>query len=1102
MTFRAFLRACLLFLAACAPVGAKESAAGRAALVSPVEEITRAYRAGQLSDEQSLIQRVLAVRDPGRLQPRFRSPGGPASRCGSAVFHELAVNWNRLSAPTRAALAPYRARPTSSGIVSYDKAATVKSFNSSGGHFKIHYVTSTVDAPPLTDSDSDGTADFVESVAGAFDAAWQRYVVELGFTQPLSDFPGPGGAEDGGDGRFDVYLAEIADSRGALGLEVIEFEGGNPVRDTAVGFILFDNDFLNSGFTTVTPLELMQVTAAHEFMHAVQDAYETDDQRLPDGSLNFWYSEASAAWGEKEVCPGIDAILERLPGWFEYPEVAMDAYADADHPEHEYGSMLLNVLLTAKYGAGTVRRMWESLSRQPDGTDLTSLQALDVVLTQLGSSRSGLMREFFVWNYLTGANADGRHYPEAAKYPAMFVSKDHHTHAVYPVQSPSPLPYKPAHLGSNYVSFLPPTPAGGALKVEFDGQDSAQWSAQLIAVTAGASPGYVPLTLALDSAGQTGSRTVDWAGLSRVVLVAGVLSVSGEDCQYTYRATTVAAIPPKVAGSAATPTSVEVTFDAPVVAGDATTVANYRLESPAGTNRSLAGAALSYNAATRTARLTGLALSPAATYRVTVTGVRHADTNAPLVADGSGNVSSGTVSRPAASGFLLEVNGGLDDKGRGLYSLVALPLSLTDPNPATYFGAGVKLATYDPRLGANVGEYLRFTAQAPNFGLEPGRGYFLQSTADSLVWFDGAAVPATQPFSVSLPAASWYLMGNPFAQPLAWDLDALRYRHGANSGTLREALASANPPAEPYAWVWNTDLGDFEILFDKSLVPEARSVLRPGEGAFVFCNATGASLELASSTGKAAASRASRPVGGWSAEIVAQGGEARSSSRRSFGVAPGGLPRGVRISPPPAAAPGRAAADLHFLETETGRALAVDLQPAGRATPQWRFVATSELPGAEVVLSWPDLSAVPKQLGLRLVDLQTGKQQSLRSTRFYRYRAGDSPREFRLEAYPTAEGNLTVTGVSIRPAGRGGPGPGISFTLSRAADVQVRLLTTSGRTVSTTAKPALPAGLNALDLAGRTGETRALATGVYLVEVVARAEEGQAAKVIRAMRVR
>lgn len=1073
---------------------------------TPRQKIIRAYRRGRLTYEQSLIQRVLAVCEPDKVDPRFRSSHGRVSRCGTPVFQELAHNWTRLSRPTQQLLAGYRARPTDpSATLTYDKTATVKHFDSPGGHFRIHYVTSTVDAPAPTDADHDGTPDFVQHVADAFDASWHRYIVELGFDQPLSDFPGPGGAEDGGDGRYDVYLAETVESRQILGLEVTEFECTTCVRNAATSYILFDNDFEGSGFQSVTPLQLMQVTAAHEFLHAIQSAYETDDQYLPSGMLNFWYSEATSAWGEKQVYPEVDAILERLPGWFEFPEVALDAFGpDVEPQEHEYGSMLINELLSLEYGPETVRRVWETMSRHPDGTDLNSIQALDAVLHELGGSRSAVMRDFFFYNYLTGSNDDGRHYPEAAKYPDMFVSEDH-THSTYPAHNPSPLPYPPAHLASNYIAFLPPAGKqatdAGAVDIEFDGQDDAEWSAQLVAVTTGPSPVYLRLPIALEAKTQAGSRVVDWSGLSRIMLIVGVLSTEGADFHYTYTATLVDTAAPKVASSTATATTIEIAFDAPLQPETATQTENYRVESPPGTPVALSDAALSYNGAIRTVRLDGLTLTPGAEYKVTITGVQHADTGAPIVADGTGNVATGTVDQPATGRFLLQVEGGHDEGGNALYDLIAVPMTLTDPNPATHLGADTPLATYDPRLTATCGDYTCFDAQAPNFDLEPGRGYFIQSTSDRLIPFRGGTlVDPRQPFPVDLPANGWYLFGNPFPAPLEWNLDAIRYRLASGSeGTLRDAMNSTAPPLEPYAWVWDTGEQRYRLLFDKSFLPETRSVLRPGEGAFVRSNTTGVRLVLPANP--SAKARAARPFpGGWRARLMARCG-ASVSSEGYFGVAPPGLTRGLQLSSPPPVATARDFVQLLFCDAAPNRTLAVDLKPTGVARLRWRLVVTTNRPESEVVLSWPRLSSLPANVGVRLIDEQTGRRQSLRSSQYYRFRSGKgvSSRWFTLEAYRAQTARLTISGVTFRTTRAA---PTVSFVLSNAAEVQVRLVTPAGRVATVSPAVAATPGLNTVALSARAVSGAALPTGVYLVEIVARADDGHVAKAVRAMRIR
>src|SRR3954452_5595243 len=54
-------------------------------------------------------------------------------------------------------------------------------------HFCVHWVKSTEDAPPLADSNHDGTPDYVETMGGVFEHVYDVENVELGWKPPKSD---------------------------------------------------------------------------------------------------------------------------------------------------------------------------------------------------------------------------------------------------------------------------------------------------------------------------------------------------------------------------------------------------------------------------------------------------------------------------------------------------------------------------------------------------------------------------------------------------------------------------------------------------------------------------------------------------------------------------------------------------------------------------------------------------------------------------------------------------------------------------------------------------------------------------------------------------
>jgi hypothetical protein len=104
--------------------------------------------------------------------------------------------------------------------------------------------------------------------------------VDAGYKAPLPD------DGLGGNDLTDVYLAQIGDY--AYGYCNTDLPPGEYVEGNAVyAFCVLDNDYAAEEFGDAnTPTEFMQVTAAHEYFHAVQAAYDWEE--------DFWLLEATA----------------------------------------------------------------------------------------------------------------------------------------------------------------------------------------------------------------------------------------------------------------------------------------------------------------------------------------------------------------------------------------------------------------------------------------------------------------------------------------------------------------------------------------------------------------------------------------------------------------------------------------------------------------------------------------------------------------------------------------------------------------------------------------------------------------------------------------
>jgi hypothetical protein len=179
--------------------------------------------------------------------------------------------------------------------------------------------------------------------------------------------------------------------------------------------------------------------------------------------------------------------------------------------------------------------------------------------------------------------------------------------------------------------------------------------------------------------------------------------------------------------------------------------------------------------------------------------------------------------------------------------------------------------------------------------------------------------------------------------------------------------------------------------------------------------------------------------------------------------------------------------DVYFIG-DGGRRLAVDVRDSAPAQ-SWEFEVATDMAGAEVHLQLPDLSEVPNDKSVYLIDEAAGERIYARTMTSYSYNAGEGgARRFRLEVADRTETGLMITSASAQAAGGGVT---VSYTLSADAQVQVEVLNIAGRTIARLADEAAPAGVSSCTWNGRSASGTLCPSGRYLVRIKARAQDGQ-----------
>ena len=155
------------------------------------------------------------------------------------------------------------------------------------GHFYIHFDTTGNAAPSLVDINLNGIPDYIDEVGAIADSAHHVLVDVMGWKEEPFD----------GDGGYDIYVMSYAPG----------VYGYNYPDIGKTSYLQIDNDYL--GYSTkfdLTPLQIMQITVAHEYFHGIQWGYE---ENLGN---NAYFYEMTSMWFEDILIPDGNDYLD---GW-------------------------------------------------------------------------------------------------------------------------------------------------------------------------------------------------------------------------------------------------------------------------------------------------------------------------------------------------------------------------------------------------------------------------------------------------------------------------------------------------------------------------------------------------------------------------------------------------------------------------------------------------------------------------------------------------------------------------------------------------------------------------------------------------------------------
>lgn len=325
-------------------------------------------------------------------------------KCGTPFIMEIKDKVKYASPATQQAWAMFL----------YDRFDTEApdTLGSPGGHFLIHYATTGVHAAytggNLGIDPGTGIPEYVESTAVIFDHVWEHEVTSLGFKAPLSDDFYP----SGGDSRVDIYLVDLATigQSGAYGVTFPDMAVGTGDQ-YYTAFQALDNDYQEITEYADRPLDALKVTAAHEFFHVIQFAYDQSEYESTVGDRPWM--EMSAVWMEDEVYDDINDYYNYLNFFLPYVNRPLTSTG-----YYEYGAVLWPKFLAEKWGTGIIKSIWEKCETFPGPNVFQT--AIPDAINEISSGNYDFgkaLAEFHIWEYFTGTRSrPGFGFEEAADF--------------------------------------------------------------------------------------------------------------------------------------------------------------------------------------------------------------------------------------------------------------------------------------------------------------------------------------------------------------------------------------------------------------------------------------------------------------------------------------------------------------------------------------------------------------------------------------------------------------------------------------------------------------------------------------------------------------
>jgi hypothetical protein len=525
-------------IAACAAGLCALLAAGPAAAASrqPLPALTpaghdalsRALSHGRLTEAEYALERARSLFDLVGTRREFGDVDRPSPRSATLILRDLIARFHSLSAADRTAARGILGRPTT--------PATDPTYDPTEHHYRPGAIVATAclatrplcfhwdervqdrDSPPGADGNTSTVPPDVQATIDTFAAAYDLEVGTYGFLAPLPDTTS---RRNEGDGRTDIYVADVGGDQVPLfgyctSDDPNAFNAGYPYYDVSA-YCVVDEDFAPRQFgRSQTPQGFRQVTAAHEFFHAIQFRY--------DWFEDLWLLEGTAMFMEDQFADGVNDNVDYLN---RSAIVAPRTPVDYGWEGFEYGAWVWWRFLAEELGELAnplvIKQVWEGVAGASADTDGGGPDTVSGNPYSLRGARNVLNARSLAFGTLFAKFAWANRIPyafyeEGATYPRATALR-RYTLAGRG-SSTGRISLRLLHLASTYASFKPgpATPANAVLRVRVDLPESRYAPKGSLLIKAVGEPWRVR-ELALDAAGK-GRRTVRFGrGETREVVI-------------------------------------------------------------------------------------------------------------------------------------------------------------------------------------------------------------------------------------------------------------------------------------------------------------------------------------------------------------------------------------------------------------------------------------------------------------------------------------------------------------------------------------------------------------------------------------------------------